>query len=191
MGPFALVEGGCSACRDQSFHFECLVRLGPYAGRLRDAILLLKNASGEGLADLLGELWACHLETRLRDLKAEVIVPVPLHWRRRLKRGYNQSEVLARALADRLRLPCRPRWLRRVRNTPPQVEQPSQAARRENVQNAFAAPGRAELSGKTILLVDDILTSGSTANEAARCLRAAGAARILVAVLARAHGGRT
>jgi ComF family protein len=187
VGPYVTLEGGCNACRDQSFHFECAVRLGPYAGLLRQVILRLKHASGEGLAEVLGELWASHLEKRLRDLKADAIVPVPLHWWRRLTRGYNQSEVLAWSMAKHLRLPCHPRWLRRVRNTPQQVGQ-SATARRENVRNAFFAPARAEVRGRTILLVDDVSTTGNTASDAARALRGAGAARIVVAVLAGGHG---
>jgi ComF family protein len=156
-------------------------------GQLRELILRMKHVSGEGLAEVLGELWACHMEKRLRELKADVIVPVPLHWWRRCMRGYNQSAVLAQALAHRLRIPCRTRWLRRIRNTPRQVVQ-SVSARRANVRNAFFAPARAELRGKTVLLVDDVLTTGSTANDAARALRAAGATRVVVAVLAGGHG---
>jgi ComF family protein len=188
VGPHVVLEGGCNACRDQSFQFECVVRLGPYDGLLRQVILQLKHAHGEGLAEVLGELWASHLEQRLRDFQADVIVPVPLHWWRRCTRGYNQSEILARTLANHLCTPCKPGWLRRIRNTPQQVHQMSATARRENVRNAFSAVMRAELRGKTILLVDDVLTTGSTASDAARALRAADAARVVVAVLARGHG---
>jgi ComF family protein len=187
VGPHVRLEGGCTVCRDESFHFERAVRLGPYDGLLRQVILRMKHASGEGLAEVLGELWASHLEKRLLDLRADVIVPVPLHWWRRLTRGYNQSAVLAGAIASRLHLPCRPGWLRRVRHTPQQVNQTA-GARPENVRNAFSAAPRAELRGKSVLLVDDVLTSGSTANDAARALRRAGAARVVVAVLAGPHG---
>jgi ComF family protein len=187
VGPHVPLEGGCTACRGQSFPFECVVRLGPYDDLLRQAILRLKYAPDEGLTEVLGELWASHREDRLRDLKADAIVPVPLHWRRRWRRGFNQSEVLAQALAHRLHIPCQPGWLRRIRHTPPQTGQ-SNTARRENMRNAFAASRWAELRGKSILLVDDVLTTGSTASDAARALRAAGAARVVVAVLARGHG---
>jgi predicted amidophosphoribosyltransferase len=105
---------------------------------------------------------------------------------RRLRRGYNQSEILARPLAGRLRLPCRPGWLRRGRRTPQQTLQPP-AGRRENVRGAFRARAGAGLRGRTVLLVDDVLTTGSTAHEAARALRQAGAARVVVAVLAHDH----
>jgi ComF family protein len=147
----------------------------------------MKHLPGEGLAEVMGELWAAHLEKRLCEMKADVIVPMPLHWLRRLQRGYNQSEALARAMAKRLGVPCKPSCLRRIRYTA-QQQQKSAAARRENVRNAFFAPPRAGLRDKTILLVDDVLTTGSTANDAARALRAAGAKRVVVAVLAGGHG---
>jgi ComF family protein len=146
----------------------------------------MKHASGEGLAELVGELWAAATEARLRALAAHVVVPVPLHWRRRWGRGYNQSEALARPIAARLGLPCRPSCLRRVRHTPEQAKQ-TPAARQDNVRHAFRARGTL-LRGQTVLLVDDVFTTGSTAAEAARALRQAGAGRVVVAVLARAQG---
>jgi ComF family protein len=183
VGPFAHVQDGCVHCRDQSFQFERVLRLGPYHGLLREVILRLKHSSGEALAEKVGDLWARHAESRLRDLGAHAVVPVPLHWWRRLQRGYNQSETLARALAQRLRLPCQPGWLRRIRHTPSQVQQTA-VARRTNIRGAFAAYRGSEVKGKSVLLVDDVLTTGGTVNEAARALRVAGAAHVLVAVLA-------
>jgi predicted amidophosphoribosyltransferase len=84
-------------------------------------------------------------------------------------------------------LPCRPRWLRRIRNTPQQMRQ-TPADRRDNVRGAFRARARPALRGQTVLLVDDVLTTGSTCSEAARALREAGAARVVVAVLAHSQG---
>jgi ComF family protein len=137
------------------------------------------------LAEVLADTWASHAGAALRATGAEVVVPVPLHWWRRLRRGYNQSEALARILAARLGLPCRPRWLRRTRPTPWQTDQTSPALRRENVRGAFGARPSRALGGKTILLVDDVMTTGSTASEAARALKAAGAGPVIAAVLAR------
>jgi ComF family protein len=185
VGPHVPLTNDCTRCRGTPLHFEQVLRLGPYEGVLREVVLRLKHAPGALLADLLGERWAIWAGARLRLLQADVVVPVPLHWRRRLRRGYNQSESLARALAPGLGLPCRPGWLRRVRNTPHQTGQ-SLTARRSNVQDAFRARARASLRGKTVLLIDDVLTTGSTCSEAAKVLRAAGAARVVVAVLARA-----
>jgi len=185
VGPHVHLSDGCTRCRDVSFHFDAAIRLGPYQALLREQILRLKNWSGEWLATNLGELWAEQAESKLLKLGANVVIPVPLHWFRRVKRGYNQSAALAKLLARRLRLPCRPRWLRRVRNTPMQTAM-TPAQRRENVRGAFAARRRPELRGKTVLLVDDVLTTGTTASEAARALKSGGAARVVVAVLA--HG---
>jgi ComF family protein len=183
VGPHVFLQDGCSECRPYSLHFAGALRLGPYVGLLRELIPRMKYLTGDGLAEALGLLWARHAEASFRGLAVDAVVPVPLHWRRRLWRGYNQSEAVARALADQLRLPCRPGWLRRVRNTPRQVGQ-SASARRENPRGAFQAPPLPELKGKVILLVDDVITTGSTVNDAARALRAAGATRIHVAVLA-------
>ncbi len=183
IGAFVHLDHGCSRCRDDAYQFERALRLGPYEGLLREVILRLKHTHGESLAENLGDCWAAHAEPGLRDVGADVIIPVPLHWRRRWTRGYNQSETLAYALAARLGKPCRPRWLRRIRHTPSQVQQ-TPTTRRENLRGAFVARQRSELAGKTVLLVDDVLTTGSTASEAARAVRAAGAARVVVAVLA-------
>jgi ComF family protein len=185
VGPFAATSGGCVRCRGEGFAFDAAVRLGPYEGLLHDAVLRLKQHTGEGLAELLGGLWAGRDAQKLRALGADAVVPVPLHWWRRLRRGYNQSESLARGIARHLQIPCFPAWLRRLRNTPRQTAQ-SPTGRRENMRDAFRARTRARLKGRTVLLVDDVMTTGATAHEAARALRAAGAARVVVAALARA-----
>jgi ComF family protein len=147
----------------------------------------MKKGSGEALAEAMGDLWAAESEGRIRGLQADVVIPVPLHWWRRWRRGYNQSETLARAVARRLSLPCRPLWLRRVRHTPLQTLQ-SPSARHANVRGAFLSRRSANLRGRIVLLIDDVLTTGSTCSEAARALKAAGAARIVVAVLAHSVG---
>jgi len=186
VGPFVDLAGGCVHCRNESFAFERAVRLGVYENTLRDVILRLKSLHGEGLAERVGQLWAAQAGDKLRALEADVIVPVPLHWRRRLRRGYNQSDALARGLARVLKLPVRRGWLRRVRATPLQPAQSGRAARAENVRGAFQTPRNLTLAGKSVLLVDDVMTTGATAHEAARALRTAKPERIMVAVLARA-----
>jgi predicted amidophosphoribosyltransferase len=158
VGPFANVDNGCTACRGERFVFERVVRLGNFDGLLRDVIYRLKHHAGEGLAEVLGRLWASHAEAKLRELGINLVIPVPLHWWRRLRRGYNQSEPLARSLASRLGVPSRPGLLRRIRATPPQRGQ-TPTDRRQNLAGAFRARPHAELSGKTVLLVDDVLTT--------------------------------
>jgi ComF family protein len=183
LGPNLPPADDCTRCRGQSFVFERVLRLGPYGGVRREAVLRMKHGHHEGLAEAVGELWWAHAAERLRAVGAGAVVPVALHWRRRWRRGYNQAAVLARALAYGLQLPCRERCLRRVRATPFQTDVvPS--ARRDNVRGAFRAVSDPLVRGRTVLLVDDVLTTGSTASEAARALRAAGVARVVVAVLA-------
>jgi ComF family protein len=186
VGPHAAVQDGCTLCRDSPFQFEKVIRLGPYEDLLRELILRMKLGTGETLAELLGDLWAESARSRLQEIGADVVIPVPLHWWRRFRRGYNQSEALSYRLAAGLRLPCRPGWLRRIRHTPQQTSQ-TREQRKENVRGAFRARPWARLCGKVVLLVDDVLTTGTTCNEAARALRAAGATRVIVAVLARSH----
>lgn len=183
VGEHADVSAGCPRCRDERFQFDSASRLGLYDGALRDAILAMKYRPGETLAECVGRLWARHHADRFRALGVRVVIPVPLHWWRRLRRGYNQAETLAAALARWLGVEHRPGWLRRVRPTASQVQLP-ESDRRTNVRGAFRAARGARLAGQTVLLVDDVLTTGSTASEAARALRQAGAGSIHVAVLA-------
>jgi len=146
--------------------------------------LRTKVLAGEGLADLLGRVFAEARGTDLASVAADVVAPVPLHWWRKWTRGYNQSESVARELARVLRLPFDPKLLQRVRNTTRQV-QSSRAERQENMKGAFRVRRGARVLGRTVLLLDDVMTTGSTAAEAAKTLRAAGADRVVLAVLAR------
>lgn len=186
VGPFSVGDDGCAACRANSVPFETTVRLGPYDGPLRDAVLLLKSSRNEGLAEVLGErLGAIHRE-RLTALALDAIVPVPMYWSRRLMRGYNQSSAIAFGIASVLKKPRRTGWLRQVKRTKPQKTLGA-TQRKENVSGAFAVRSGLRLDGLRLLLVDDVMTTGATACEAARALRRVGA-RVEVAVLARAEG---
>lgn len=156
-----------------------------YEGTGRRLVLLLKHGDRPDLARPLAGLMAA----AGRDLlgPGTLLVPVPLHWRRLVRRRYNQSAEIARALADRTGLGWAPELLRRVRPTPSQ-EGRGREARQANVAGAFAVPpGRSgRVRGARLLLVDDVLTTGATLSAAAAALRAAGAARVDVLVAARA-----
>jgi ComF family protein len=185
VGPHTDVSAACPACRSRGFSFSRAVRLGPYAGKLRDGILRTKSGAGEAVADMLGRVFAEERASWLKSAGVSVVVPVPLHWRTRWKRGYNQAEAIAREMATAIGADFRPGWLRRVKPSP-QHAQPSATARQENIRGAFRCGPRARLASRVVLVVDDVMTTGSTAGEAARTLRAAGAAEVVVAVLARA-----
>jgi ComF family protein len=186
VGPHADVSDGCPRCRDEGFAFGRAVRLGPYEGLLRDFVLRMKHSGNEGLAEAVGEAWVARSEAKVREFGADIVVPVPLHWRRRWRRGFNQSELLAQCWSRRLSVPIQTRWLRRVRPTAMQSSL-SPTARRENVRSAFRATRRAKLHGRRVLLVDDVLTTGSTAHAAAAALKNSGASSVAVVVLAHGH----
>ena len=114
------------------------------------------------------------------------MVPVPLHWWRQWSRGYNQAEALARGLADRLSLRL-VRPLHRITGTPP-LARLGRTERAKLLRGAFRAERTPALRGRTVLLVDDILTTGATCGAAARELKRAGAKRVVVVVVGRAGG---
>jgi ComF family protein len=161
-----------------------VLRLGRYEGDLATACIRIKQPSGARLARALGELW---LQRRRDDAALrtiDAVVPVPLHWRRRWRRGYNQAESIALAIGTGLGVPLWRRGLQRRRATTPQTDLPP-TSRRLNVHNAFVARSSRRWGGARVLLVDDVLTTGATCHHAARALRAGGVASILVATMAR------
>ncbi len=168
--------------------FDRAIALGPYQGPIRSLCLSLKHERNAWIARWLGELV---VEGKLDELKVEAsegawVVPVPLHWRSRLRRGYNQAEALAVGLARPLDLPVKP-ILRRVLATP-KLALMGRTERAEVMKRAFQARAVPGLKGRTVFLVDDILTSGATSGEASRALKRAGAKRVVVVVVARAEG---
>ena len=185
VGPHTDLSDGCFACRPRSFAFEEAVRLGPYSGKLQEAIVRIKFSPGEPLAERLGLVFAQERVTWLNGKGIERVVPVPLHWKRRWTRGFNQAATLAREVAKALNVEFRPGTLRRIKAAS-QHAQPSATARQENIRGAFVCSPRASLKSRIVLLIDDVMTTGSTVGEAARVLKAAGAAKVYVAVLARA-----
>lgn len=159
--------------------------MGRYTGGLRSAVLRIKSGDEEPLAMALGELMAESLADPLASERLTAVVPIPLHWTRRWHHGGNSSEILAESLAARLEAPLASEGLLRVRATP-MLSEVTIPQRAENLRGAIVPSTDYDWRGAHVLLVDDVLTSGATTNEAARVLKEAGAARIVVAVLARA-----
>jgi ComF family protein len=178
---------GCYRCRGPKLWFDATVALGLYSGVLREMILRMKVAEGDGLSLALGRLLWCVRGDQLSSLAADVVAPIPMHWRRRVAHRTNSAALLAEVLAGKARLPLAERLLRRNRHTERQSEV-SATNRWKNVRNAFALRAGYHLRGAHVVLVDDILTTGATCSEAARALRAGGATRVTVVVVARAFG---
>lgn len=188
LGPYALTADGCVHCRRERFPFQQALRLGPYLleGPLHQVVVRMKRPAGEFLARLIVRLWVERDRARFEALGVDAVVAVPSHWLRRLWRGHEPSATLARELAMQLRLPFELSWLYRVRHTPRQVGLKA-SDRKTNVHNAFAVKKGVSLRGRSILLVDDVMTTGATLREATRPLMRAGAGKVVVAVLGRRH----
>lgn len=176
----------CSQCADRRYRFRSVARLGTYDGLLRSAVLRMKHAAEKPLTTAIARLLVELHEQQLKSFQVDVVVPVPMHWRRRLWRGMNSPAVVAEVAALALSVPCAPHILRRQRATQPQAELPP-TRRRDNVRGAFQARAHPDLRGARVLLVDDIMTTGATCNEATRALLAGGAAYVAAAVVARAE----
>ena len=187
-------EPRCGFCRIQNFDFDLARSYGLYSAPLREVILYLKFRRHERWGYQLGELLFLLWESLAlqSDDPPWVLIPVPLHYRRQRERGFNQAELLARGLQHKLRktgLPDPPRLevgcLRRCRATPPQSGL-DRHARMENVRHAFEVCRPERIRERSIVLVDDVMTTGATASACARALKQAGALKIIVLTLARA-----
>lgn len=172
----------CAACLAEPPAFDRARAIFSYDEKSKGPILALKHADRldlvPGFARWLERTGGAMIA------EADVIVPVPLHVWRLWRRRYNQAAELARMLARRAGKPYAPALLVRSRATPSQGAMVSAAARKRNVAGAFEVPESERVKGKTVLLVDDVMTTGATAREAAKALKKAGAAKVLVLTLA-------
>jgi ComF family protein len=172
--------GVCRRCRTGLTGYDYAYSFGYYEGPLRKMIHHFKYASVEVLAEPLGRLMVQALPL---DLQVDLIVPVPLHWRRRMWRGFNQCELLARPLESRLRVPV-VHAIRKTRHTETQATS-TPAERRSNLTGAFVLSRQGVVQGKRVLLVDDVLTTGATVMTCSTLLRRGGAKSVTVLTLAR------
>ncbi len=178
---YGLVGGACGDCQSKEIHFDEIARSGVYGGALSKMILAFKNGRTE-LDSMLGFLGNSALGGSSFAGAIELFVPVPLHWLRRLSRGYNQSLELAKQLKHpSAKINTE---LVRVRRTRFQPVMRSDAARVRNVAGAFAVRRGHRFAGRSVCLVDDIKTSGATLNECAKMLKEAGASKVFALVLA-------
>jgi ComF family protein len=184
--PFAVALEGetvCAPCLTRAPAFDSARAILAYDEHSRGAILALKHADRLDLVPDFTRWLTRSGGALLAD--SDVIVPVPLHRWRLWQRRYNQSAELARWLGRQRDLPVELSALVRSRSTPSPGRMHSAKARRRNVQRAFQVPDPARIRGKRVLLLDDVLTTGATAEACSRALKRAGAAKVHVLALAR------
>jgi ComF family protein len=177
----------CSLCAGQVFAWERTVALGRYQGELGAAVRRTKTAKASAVTMALAGLLVHQRGDVLRQLQTAAVVPMPMHWARRVRRGINGPELIAETVAQRLGLPLVNQCLQRTQLTRLQTEL-SPTERQVNQRNSFRVRRVHRVKGKRILLIDDVLTTGATANVAAKALLKAGATTIFVAALARGIG---
>jgi ComF family protein len=175
-------RGVCGRCRRGLTPFRAGASLGPFEGPLRTVLHELKYRGRRRVAGRLAEAMLERDDIK-RVVEGAVLVPVPLHPRRRRERGFNQAELLASELARRAGLSVVEVLVRR-QDTAAQTGL-SGAARRANVAGAFAVRGKGRIAGRVAVVVDDVFTTGATAMACARALSSAGAAEVRVLTAAR------
>lgn len=177
----------CARCRTRKLWFGHVWPLGIYRDALRDAIVCMKRQYFEPLVFAMGRLLGKELSDRIQDSSPDIVVPMPIHWTRRLSRGMNVSELLVESMKRTLRVRTAPKLIACCRKLKKQGTLGPQE-RIANVKGAFRVSTAYNIKNLRVLLVDDVMTTGATANEAAKVLRKAGAAQVDVAVAARALG---
>lgn len=174
----------CGTCLAHPPHFDTARAHFLYEGAIRDLIHSFKYNQLTYLRYPLALLALRGVNALITDHDPHLIVPVPLHRTRLRQRGFNQAVLLGKVLSRRLALPLLPDALARTRQTEPQIEL-SAEERRLNVKGAFAVNRPVRVTGKRILLLDDVMTTGSTMDECAKELKKAGAAVVIAATIAR------
>lgn len=177
----------CGSCSTSPPRFDAARAAFAYEGASRDLIHAFKYHNKTHLRRPLALMTIERLSEFIRSRRSDLIMPVPLHRKKLSGRGFNQAVLLGEILSQRLDIPLDRQNLGRIRWTEPQVNLAA-PDRRINVKGAFAIREPALVNGHRVLLVDDVLTTGSTADECGKVLKSAGAADVTVVTVARALG---
>ena len=178
-------DKGCPECENTNLRFEKSFFVSDNKGPLKNLIHQFKYHKHVCLIKPLGDLLIGFLQQDIIT-EIDVVVPVPLHWKKKKERGFNQSELMAKKICKKLSLPISINNLRRVKNTSSQTLL-SRLQRQKNVNGAFKVKNPETFLKKNVLLVDDVLTTGITASECARTLKNAGAKEVYLLALARSR----
>jgi len=174
----------CPHCNGNGrFPFDQIISLGVYRSPLKNMIHHAKYSNRWPLAELLAERLFERTDVQHLLMKADCLIPMPLHRRRQVHRGYNQADVIARRISSLSKKPVKSPAMR-IRDTQTQTVVHSRAAREENVRDAFVLAKPAMVTGKNIIVIDDVMTTGATMVSLARTLKAAKPASISSLVLA-------
>lgn len=188
LGPHTIITGkkGCTVCREKSLYFDAVTSITYYEGVVKTLLHKFKYARQKFLSAILIDIIL--RDKRLYDIvpNVDMIIPVPLHWLKKMRRGFNQSELLSQGVQKLFLKPISRNNLCRIKNTVSQTRL-SKNQRQINVRNAFFIKRPELLKGKRILLIDDVLTTGVTASECSKKLKEAGVQSVHLLILAAAR----
>jgi len=174
----------CGKCIKGMFCFEKARSIAIYDGKIRDMIISFKYEGKLSIGDVLVDILTTNMPNDLDSFDS--VVPVPLHIVKLRQREYNQSVILANGLAKYAGVNCDLFGMKRIRKTKPQIEITSEDERRSNVKGAFSVTEDHKFKGRSVLLVDDVFTTGSTSDECSKMLLNSGAYKVQVLTLTRA-----
>lgn len=190
LGPHIESEQGCYHCKDDSFAFESVVSLDSHHGLLRELCIRSKKSINSSAAKFLWQILYEKHQQQINAWEIDTVIPVPSHWRDRLGMQNVAPEEIAQVAGRSLRVPVSRNILGKRRRTAKQSTL-SPTERRKNLRGVFRVKGSPRLNGLNVLLVDDILTTGSTCHEVSKTLRKSGVDRVYVAVIARGVGAES
>lgn len=177
---------GCASCHQQDLPFEHAISVHNYRGCLQNLIVDAKNTADETLMAQLARLLGDQIKRQPEYADCEIAVPIPSHWSRRFfSKGFHAPSLIAQNVEKITGITQSQRILASIKPTLKQGTL-SRTARLKNVRNAFVCKQPRRIKGRNVLLIDDVMTSGATMIEATRVLKRSGAAKVVVAVIARA-----